>query len=319
MVLRAGSGALRWAAVVTSRPGPVVAAARGGGGVVPVGVGVVRVLRYPAVCICGAALAAGTSAVWERVTRRVWCRPCADSEASPPAAGPGAVVSAGEGAGASLQRTYEARRADRAARVRAAHPRVGGLLVAVTAEPATTTAFARGAAGERRLAGELERACGDRVLFLHNRRLGPARRDGDLDHVAVCPGGVVVIDAKHLTAARVSVRTTGGLFTPSRAQLRVSGRDGTAHIAGSIRQQGAVTAALAADDHMTGAGGVGVTGVLCFLDATIEGWRWRPPRVDGVHVTSPTGLIRLLRRPGPLDAATRRSIYDHLAAHLPPA
>jgi len=273
--------------------------------------------------------------VWDRVDRRVWCLPCtrpvpAGSGAEP---GPGAARPAGAvrarpvpvavgdpgGAGASLHRTHEARRIARENRVRSAHPRLGGLLLAVSGEPASTAAFARGAAGERRLALELAAACGTRVLFLHNRRLGAGCRDGDLDHVAVAPGGVFVIDAKNITAARVSIRTSGGLVTPAREQLIVSGRDRTAHVGGSLRQQAAVSAALAADDDLTGAGGVAVAGVLCFLDASIDGWRWRPPRIGGVHVCSPTGTARLLRRPGPLGREDRRIIWEHLNTRLPPA
>lgn len=303
-------------------PGPVVA-------------GTALRLRYPAVCGCGTALPTGTAAVWDPADRRVWCLPCARPVPAQPGAEPAPVVVAGavmaaarpvpapaaDGgrAGASLHRTYEARNAARQSRVRAAHPRLGGLLLAVSGEPASTTAFARGAAGEQRLAADLAAACGTRVLFLHNRRLGPGRRDGDLDHIAVAPGGVFVIDAKNLTAARVAVRTSRRLFSPDREQLIVSGRNRTSYVEGSLRQQAAVTAALAVDDDLTGAGGVDVAGVLCFLDASIDGWRWRPPRVGGVHVLSPAGTARLLRRPGPLDAEDRRVVWDHLHTRLPPA
>jgi hypothetical protein len=223
------------------------------------------------------------------------------------------------GAGASLERIYGARSAAREARVRAAHPRLGRLLLAVTREPASTAAFARGAAGERRLAAQLEEACGTHALFLHNRRLGVGHGGGDLDHVAVTAGGVFVIDAKNLTAARVSVRTSGGLFSPSRQQLWVSGRDRSAFVAGSLRQQAAVRAALTADEDLTGAGRVPVAGVLCFLDATIDGWRWQPPRIGPVHLLSPTGTARLLRRPGPLGPEDRRIVHEHLDVRLPPA
>ncbi len=220
---------------------------------------------------------------------------------------------------ASLQRTHGARLDAREVRVRAAHPRSVGLRPAVSGEPASTAAFARGAAGERRLAGELEDAGEGRVLFLHNRRLGPGRRDGDLDHVAVAPGGVFVIDAKNLTAARISVRTSRGLFTLTRRQLLVSGRDRSGFVDASVRQQAAVRAALAAHDDLTGAGEVAVAGVLCFLGASIDGWRWRPPRLGGVHLCSPTGTARLLRRPGPLGLEDRRVIWEHLDRRLPPA
>lgn len=157
------------------------------------------------------------------------------------------------------------------------------------------------------------------MLFLHNRRLGVGQRRGDIDHVAVAPGGVFVIDAKALTAARVAVRTRGGLFGPARQELWVSGRDRSTFVAGSVRQQAAVRAALAADDPVTGAGDAEVAGVLCFLGATIAGWRWRPPRIGGVHLLGPAGTARLLCRPGPLGSEDRRVVWAHLAARLPVA
>lgn len=186
------------------RPGDDLTDRRCPAGPTP-GVGGTRLrLRYPGVCGCGTALPVGVVAVWDRIDRRVWCLPCArpapaQSGAEP---GPGAARRAGAAparpvpvavadsgrAGASLHRTYDARRAARENRVRSAHPRLGGLLLAVSGEPASTA------------------ACGTEVLFLHNRRLGPGRRDGDLDHVAVAPGGVFVIDAKNVRVARVSIR-----------------------------------------------------------------------------------------------------------------
>jgi len=224
------------------------------------------------------------------------------------------------GPGQSLQRTHDGRVRVRDARVRAAHPRLGRLLLAVSDQPASTAAFAKGAEGERRLAAYLERACGQRVLFLHNRRYGPGRRDGDLDHLAICASGVVVIDAKNHTGARVEVRRRRGPGGRILEQLVVSGWDRSELVTSSTRQQAAVRAALVADDDTTGAGAAAVLGVLCFLDAAaLPGWRWRPERVQGVHLSSPRATVRLLLRPGPLSREDRRIVREHLDARLPSA
>ena len=73
-------------------------------------------------------------------------------------------------------------------------------------------AFSKGAVGERRVAARLEELSGPGVLFLHNRRLGAGRRDGDVDHMALTSGGVFVIDAKRYKNAKVRIRRSGGLF-----------------------------------------------------------------------------------------------------------
>ena len=65
--------------------------------------------------------------------------------------------------------------------------------------------FAKGAEGERLVARMLEEKCPD-VLFLHNRQRGSRARDGDIDHIAVAPSGVHVIDAKHYEGAKVDVK-----------------------------------------------------------------------------------------------------------------
>ena len=59
------------------------------------------------------------------------------------------------------------------------------------------------------------------MLFLHNRKLGPGRRDGDMDDVAIAPSGIYVIDAKRYQNAAVRVRRTGGLLSPVKEQLMV--------------------------------------------------------------------------------------------------
>ena len=117
--------------------------------------------------------------------------------------------------GASLDREYERRSNARRSRVRARHPIIGGLLLALTDEPPSTRAFATGAEGERMVAAKLEKLCGEDLRFLHNRRRGPAARSGDIDHIAIAASGVYVIDAKHYKDAKVRVRQTAAASRPS--------------------------------------------------------------------------------------------------------
>lgn len=184
----------------------------------------------------------------------------------------------------------------------------------MTDEPTTTAAFAAGARGEERVAEYLRKACGDQALFLHNRRLGPGRRDGDIDHLAVTASGVFVVDAKNYRSATVEVRRRGGLFGPVREQLIVSGRDRTGLLDSAHRQQRAVAVAL---DATAAGSGLPLTAVLCFLDADIAGWGRQ--RIAGVAVAGLRGTARLLSRPGPLDAAARQRVWRELDGRLPPA
>lgn len=62
--------------------------------------------------------------------------------------------------------------------------------------------------------------CG--VRMLHDR-LRPERGGANIDHLAVGPGGVTVIDSKAYRGA-VRVAREGGLFAPRQTVLRVNGR-----------------------------------------------------------------------------------------------
>ncbi|MDT7550355.1 MAG: hypothetical protein QOH50_4165 [Kribbellaceae bacterium] len=216
--------------------------------------------------------------------------------------------------GSSLEQEYQRRSQARQDRVRGEHPRLGGVILALSDEPASTKAFATGAEGERRIASRLERACSEEVLFLHNRKLGIGRRDGDIDHVAIAPSGIYVIDAKRYQNAAVRVRRTGGFLSPVKEQLMVAGRDRTKLIDGCAKQFAAVVGALAGHPR---ADGVRVAALLCFDDADLP--MWGDLELRGVRLLGARGTSKLLRRPGTLTEPERRSLHQHLAAALPPA
>ncbi|MGC8633726.1 MAG: nuclease-related domain-containing protein [Candidatus Limnocylindrales bacterium] len=268
-------------------------------------------LNYPATCAgCGSALEPGTEAWYRRATHEVWCLGCGPGEPGPeppvrpdpPAPDPGV-------AGASAQREYEHRHATREARVKARWgERLGGLVLALTDDPGSTRAWARGAQGEVTLGAVLTQVPGIRVL--HDRRVPGTR--GNLDHLVIGPAGVFVIDAKHYRG-QVHSRDRGGWFR-SEPRLYVGHRDCSALADGMGWQQTAVSAALQA-------AGVAplppILPVLCFVGAD---WPLlRPPeRFQGVYLAGTRSIQRRVSAGAALDAATIERLAGILGRAFPP-
>lgn len=192
-----------------------------------------------------------------------------------------------------------------------AHPRIGGLLLALVDDAPDTKVWAQGAEGERAVAetlGTLEHG-----LVLHDRRL--RRADGrlsqaNIDHIAVVPSGVWVVDAK-THRGKLEVRRTGGLFSPRVEQLRINGRDQTKLVDGVHGQVDAVRAAL-----LDFAPEVSVSGALCFYGTELP---WIDEDIDGIPLRGRKGLAKLLRRPGTLDPDQISGIHRLLAETFPAA
>jgi hypothetical protein len=169
------------------------------------------------------------------------------------------------------------------------------------------------------VAARLAEFSGPGVLFLHNRKLGRGRRDGDVDHMALTAGGVYVIDTKLYKNAKIRVRRTGGLFSPVREQLMVNGRDRSKLMVSIARQNEAVCEALSTFQHLEVTGdGIPVISVLCFVDADLP--MFGTPRVDGVLLLGPRGTARILRKAtGALAQDTLAALHRHLAQAMPTA
>ena len=93
-------------------------------------------LRYAGTCrVCGSKLPAKAEAIYERATRTVRCVSHELSTAAAPPVGEEPdvtlpkAIDAGT-AGASARREFERRKAAREARIRANHPKLGGLILA---------------------------------------------------------------------------------------------------------------------------------------------------------------------------------------------
>jgi Nuclease-related domain len=210
-------------------------------------------------------------------------------------------------AGASVGREYERRRSNREIRTREAHPRIGGLLLALRGAPAHETAFHRGELGEKAVAKLLEQRIADGPgIILHDRRMPNAR--GNIDHIAVTPSGVYVIDAKNISG---TVRVVKPLF--EAVKLVVAGRDRTRLVDGLDRQVQVVRGVLTGSGHPE----VPVQGVLCFTSANLP--LLGTPKIRGHLLLYRRALAKRLSQSGPLRAPAIDALAYTLAAILPPA
>lgn len=269
-------------------------------------------LRRADTCtICDRALPVSTEAWWDPAVRTVTCAAChaatGDTEESP--MGPEDAGSAG----VSAHREAERRRQVREERVRSKHPRIGGFLLAVTGDPQSTRVWDRGAHGEERVGAILDRFAEQGLLrVLHDRRIPGSR--ANIDHIAICRFGVVVVDTKNYTG-RVEQRRSGSLFRPGPMKLYVNGRDRTRLLDGVRDQVEVVTAAV---ESLTGQHSFPVTGSLCFWNADFPALV-KPYDFEGVTVHWPRSLAKMLRSDGHLDTNTIDDIAATLSKALRPA
>lgn len=277
-------------------------------------------LRYAGTCnVCASALAPGTQAWWDGSSRTATCAECqaghpesgipaelqqpdvhdtVSAEQAAPASGP---------AGGSALREYEMRHRRREERIDQRWGRLAGVVKFLSDDPQSTTAWAKGSEGERRLAAHLLKSVGDRAVLLHDRKLPGSR--ANIDHLAIAASGIWVIDAKNYTGM-VERRDVGRWLTTDY-RLYVGGRDRSKIAAGLGWQVQAVRTALCGAD-------VPVHAALCFIEAE---WKLfaKPFRQDGVWVTWGRKLAELVAEPGPLTPLDVTHVADRLASALPPA
>jgi len=276
---------------------------------------------------------------WDPEARSVTCVTCHDGFAgTSPADRPPAVIMpseppehprrvTGQG-GASAQREYERRSAREAARkhkavaddaewrdrVKAERPVLGRLTAALTAKPVVTPesqatrAWATGAAGELRVAEILDAA--DGVYALHDRRVPGSK--ANIDHIAVSPSGVYVIDAKKYTG-QIEARNVGGWIRED-LRLYVGGRDQTKLADAMVHQVDVVRHAMGAAHA-----GVPVVPVLCFVAATWPGFRPRSFSIRGVAILWPIGLGKFVARTSEVHGLDPGTIAQTLGRILRPA
>lgn len=234
-------------------------------------------------------------------------------------------------AGASAQREYDRRSAKELARKEAAvaedaawragakerRPLLGRIVTGLTPKPTitpesqSTKAWAVGAVGERKLGEALDSWPGIRVL--HDRRI--PRSSANIDHLAITPQGVAIVDAKRYTGL-IEVRDTGGWFR-SEPHLYVGGRKRDAAVEGMAKQIAAVTAALEPLRTPQGAP-IRVVPYLCFVDAEWPLLHRKAWQIGDVVITHRADLQKRLTAPG-VAIADLDAVAAHLAAVLRPA
>lgn len=284
--------------------------------------------RDDACSVCGAALVAGTRAQWDSEARTVTCLPCVD-KSSPGSLTPrpsqpgerangadtGMVAEVGppdEAAppldigtpGASARREFERRKAKKDARIEQTWGtgRLGRIAKALSDDPQSTTAWAKGAGGEQKVALVLQEQLGDRAVLLHDRKVRGTR--GNIDHLVIATSGVWIVDAKRYKG-KVEKRDVGGWFK-SDVRLYVGGRDRTKSVTGLEWQHDAVRSALGDES-------VPVHRALSFVGAEWPLFFARPFQLDGVWISWPKKLAELIGRG---DAVIADDDIERIARHL---
>lgn len=215
-------------------------------------------------------------------------------------------------AGQSAEREYTQRRRARQVRIKARYGTVGSILAALAGEPRNVQAWRQGAEGEAATARALEiRLARSDVIVLHDRRIG-GRSSANIDHIAIAPIGVTVIDTKS-SRVRVQLATAG--IVNRRERLLVNGRDRTRQLESLRRQIERVAGVL---EHK-GFGQVPVFGALCFPFMRRE-WLHYSRACDGlITVDDPAHIAKQLKRSGPLSVAEIDDLAEALRSGLPPA
>ena len=284
---------------------------------------------------CGVALVVGERAGWDSVAKRVTCMSCLNPTAS--IGRPGDELNSGSSAptidrgtaGRSVTREADKRAerhrkqqedrvaADRERRshLKADHPIAGRFLTAITpkvqAQPAPqhVRAWVTGAPGEQKVGAALDAIEG--IIALHDRHKPCSR--SNIDHIAVTPAGVWVIDAKVRAGKKLEFRNKGGLLSRDD-RLVVGGRDETKLVDDMAWQVQAIYEICSdlLDDTV-------VRPALCFVDATTGLLDRRPWMVKGVVVCWRAVLPELLLRPGPFDEQRMTQLAERIANQLPAA
>nr|WP_276568805.1 nuclease-related domain-containing protein [Aeromicrobium phoceense] len=175
-------------------------------------------------------------------------------------------------------------------------------------ERQSTKSWATGATGEEQLGAALDARASERLRILHDRRIPGSR--ANIDHIAVTPAGIWVIDPKRYVDKAPKLRVEGGILRPRVEMLMVAGRNRTKLVDGMLGQCEKVRGVVGPE--------VPVRGVLCFIEAAwpLFGGDFV---VNGVDVLWPRKLYPKLETEGPLEPAAVEALYEQLGRALPPA
>ncbi len=272
----------------------------------------------------GVALPAQSAAWWDKTTRTVTCTACHEIEPTPtvvedtttvaPAASipdPPKLAEIDRGiGGASAKAKYDGLkvRQERKIEERWGTGFVGGVAKALSTEPQSTTAWAKGAGGEQALARRLERDLQAPIVALHDRSV--PRTKGNIDHLIICPTGVWIVDAKNYKG-KVERRDVGNWRTRD-IQLFVNGRNRMKAVAGMGWQVTAVRNALEGTLFTE----TPIHAALCFTNS-----EWplfaKPSTINDVWILWAKELVKLVSAPGDLNDQGMDFVARLLSERLP--
>ena len=189
--------------------------------------------------------------------------------------------------------------------------RLGGVYLALTDDPQSTKAWARGSSGERALGRYLEGLDDSAsIIVLHDRRVPRTR--ANIDHIAITRCGIHAIDAKNY-AGKVQRVDKGGWFSTDW-RLYVGRRDCTRIVGGMVKQVEAIR--MAVGQPLIEEFDLTVHPALCFVEAEWSLFA-RPFEIGGCWVGWAKALGERLRVAGPLEPEHVRMIAERVAAALP--
>jgi Nuclease-related domain len=179
------------------------------------------------------------------------------------------------------------------------------VVLALQDAPQHERAWDRGGEGEESVAESLAKRCHAGVFVLHDRRVPQSR--ANIDHVAVAPAGVWVIDTKRYKG-KVAVRRP----LLGQTKLTIDGRD-CSKLMDRLEKQ--VELVRSAVEEI--APDVPVHGTLCMVDADLP--LLGALTFRGYPLLWRKALAKRLNAPGPLDATAARALGEELAKRFPPA
>ena len=156
------------------------------------------------------------------------------------------------------------------------------------------------------MAEALAKRCRPGVRLLHDRKQHRGR--ANIDHLAVTPTGVWVIDAKRYAGQKIRVEKP--LF--DTAKLVIAGRDKTKLVDGLMRQVETVRAVI---DEI--APGTPVHGAFCFVDGDVPLLGTR--EIRGLPILNRRSLAKRLGADGPVTDEAVAALATALADRFPPA
>lgn len=264
-------------------------------------------LKRDGICsTCRSPLPQGTRAQWDNAAKHVTCIPCVDGSLPRPTPEvPSVLAPIPEPGvapldlppidigtpGASARKEFDRRHAKHEQQIEEkwGTGRLGRMAKFLSDEPQSTTAWAKGAHGEQRVAEILSERLAENAVLLHDRKVPKTK--GNIDHIAIAPSGVWIIDAKKYTG-KVEKRDVGGFFKTD-LRLYVGGRDRSKSVDGLQWQVDAVRTVL--EDEA-----IPVHPALSFVGAEWPMFFAKPFQLKGVWISWPGKLADLVLGDGPL-------------------